>query len=627
MSVATSSEPLHFALIGTPNSGKTALFNALTGSRQKVANYPGVTVERKSGLLQTPGGRSVNLIDLPGTYSLRARSPDEEVTRDFVLGRFSSEASPDLLLCVADSTNLRLALRLVLELKRVGRPLLLVLNMIDIARRRGIDIDLDRLSAELGMPVITAAAVRRGGTDDLMRRLDDLALATEAARAEAAWQAPTASELRAAQREADRIIAASVTTPSKPDTLTARLDAVLLHPVAGLVILLAILFVMFQAVFTWAKPLMDQITAGFDALGALSQSMLPQGLLQSFIENGVISGVGSVIVFLPQILILFLFILLLEDLGYMARAAFLMDRIMGGAGLHGRAFIPLLSSFACAIPGIMATRVIDNPRDRLTTILVAPLMTCSARIPVYTLIIAAFIPDKTVWGFASLQGLVMFGLYAAGIFSALGVSAAAKFLFWRDNPTPPFMLELPDYKMPRPRSVAIGLYTRAKMFLHRAGTTIFSMMVLIWFLASFPRPPAGATGPAIDYSLAAWIGHGLEPVLAPIGFNWQISVALIPGMAAREVAVAALGTVYAIEGGKEAAAQIGQALAQHWTLAMALSLLVWYIFAPQCASTLAVIKRETGSWRWMAVTFGYMLALAYIASFITYHVALALGAG
>jgi ferrous iron transport protein B len=304
-----------------------------------------------------------------------------------------------------------------------------------------------------------------------------------------------------------------------------------------------------------------------------------------------------------------------------------MDRIMGGAGLHGRAFIPLLSSFACAIPGIMATRVIDNPRDRLTTILVAPLMTCSARIPVYTLIIAAFIPDRAVWGLFSLQGLVMFGLYAAGIVSALGVSAVAKFLFWRDNPTPPFMLELPDYKLPRPRSVAIGLYTRAKMFLHRAGTTIFSMMVLIWFLASFPRPPAGATGPAIDYSLAAWIGRGLEPLLAPIGFNWQISVALIPGMAAREVAVAALGTVYAIEGGKEAAAQIGQALAQHWTLAMALSLLVWYIFAPQCASTLAVIKRETGSWRWMAVTFGYMLALAYIASFITYNVALALGAG
>ena len=627
MTAVAESGPLHFALIGTPNSGKTALFNALTGSRQKVANYPGVTVERKSGMLQTPGGHSVNLIDLPGTYSLRARSPDEEVTRDFVLGRFASEATPDLLLCVADATNLRLALRLVLELKHVGRPILLVLNMIDIAKHRGIEIDLDRMSAELGVPVITAAAVRRGGTDQLMQRLDDLALDALPASAASEWKAPTTGELRAAQREADRIIAVAVKKPVVPDTVTSRIDKVLLHPVAGLIILLAILFVMFQAVFTWAKPAMDLIQAGFDGLGVLAQNVLPAGLLQSFVVDGAIAGVGSVIVFLPQILILFLFILLLEDLGYMARAAFLMDRIMGGAGLHGRAFIPLLSSFACAIPGIMATRVIDNPRDRLTTILVAPLMTCSARIPVYTLIISAFIPDRAVWGLFSLQGLVMFGLYAAGIVSALGVSAAAKFLFWRDNPTPPFMLELPDYKMPRPRSVAIGLYTRAKMFLHRAGTTIFSMMVLIWFLASFPRPPAGATGPAIDYSLAAWIGHALEPVLAPIGFNWQISVALIPGMAAREVAVAALGTVYAIEGGKEAAAQIGQALAQHWTLAMALSLLVWYIFAPQCASTLAVIKRETGSWRWMAVTFGYMLALAYIASFITYHVALALGAG
>ena len=438
---------------------------------------------------------------------------------------------------------------------------------------------------------------------------------------------PTTGELRAAQREADRIIALAVTMPAKPDTLTTRLDAVLLHPVFGLVFLLGILFVMFQAVFTWAQPLMDLISHGFDALALLVHTWLPAGLLQSFLADGVISGVGSVLVFLPQILILFLFILLLEDLGYMARAAFLMDRIMGGAGLHGRAFIPLLSSFACAIPGIMATRVIDNPRDRLTTILVAPLMTCSARIPVYTLIISAFIPAKEIWGFASLQGVVMFGLYAAGIVSALGVSFLAKFFFWREDPTPPFMLELPDYKLPRPRSIALGLYTRAKIFLERAGTTIFSMMVVIWFLASFPRPPAGASGPAINYSLAAILGHWIEPLLAPLGFNWQISVALIPGMAAREVAVAALGTVYAISGGKQASEQIGHVLASQWSLATALSLLVWYIFAPQCASTLAVIKRETGSWKWMFVTFSYMLALAYIASLLTYNVAAALGAG
>jgi ferrous iron transport protein B len=617
----------HFALVGTPNSGKTALFNALTGSRQKVANYPGVTVERKAGVLQTPSGRKVHLIDLPGTYSLRGRSPDEEITRDVVLGRLVSETAPDLLLCVADATNLRVALRLVIELKRVGRRLMLVLNMIDIARRRGIDIDLDRLSAELGVPVVTSTAVRRGGTEELLRRMDEMADGRSEPPGENTWKPLTAGELRAAQREADRIIAGAVGMPARPDTVSARVDAVLLNPVAGLAILLGVLFVMFQAVFAWAKPVMDLISSGFDTLGAAVHDTLPAGLLQSFIQNGVIAGVGSVIVFLPQILILFFFILMLEDLGYMGRAAFLMDRIMGGAGLHGRAFIPLLSSFACAIPGIMATRVIDNRRDRLTTILVAPLMTCSARIPVYTLIISAFVPATQVWGWVSLQGLVMFGLYAAGIMSALGVSFVAKHLFLRENYTPPFMLELPAYKLPSVRSVAIGLYTRAKMFLQRAGTTIFFMMVVIWFLASFPRPPEGAEGPAINYSLAALIGDALAPVLAPVGFNWQINVALVPGMAAREVAVAALGTVYSIEGGKEAAEQIGEALAGKWSLATALALLVWYIFAPQCASTLAMIRRETGSWRWMAITFGYMLALAYVAAFVTYNVAVALGAG
>jgi ferrous iron transport protein B len=615
------------ALVGTPNSGKTALFNALTGSRQKVANYAGVTVERKSGVLQTASGHLVNLIDLPGTYSLRGRSPDEDITRDVILGKFASESPPDFLLCVADATNLRVALRLVIELKRVHRPMLLVLNMIDIARRRGVDIHLDKLSAELGVPVVTSTAVRRGGIDDLLRRIDDIAGKPAGAIVASDWTAPAVSDLRTAQREADRVIRAAVSEPAKPDTWTTRVDAVLLHPVWGMVALLLLLFVMFQAVFAWAQPAMELITQGFDALGAFSATVLPEGLLQSFVQNGMISGVGSVIVFLPQILILFLFILLLEDLGYMARAAFLMDRIMGGAGLHGRAFIPLLSSFACAIPGIMATRVIDNKRDRLTTIMVAPLMTCSARIPVYTLIIAAFVPNQPVFGVLGLQGLVMFGLYATGIFSALAVSFVANHFFWRDSATPPFMLELPDYKLPQLRSVLMNLYQRAMAFLKRAGTTIFSMMVLIWFLASFPRPPAGATEPAIDFSLAAMLGRWIEPLLAPIGFNWQISVALIPGMAAREVAVASLGTVYAIEGGKEAADQVGHMLAGQWSLATALAFLAWYVFAPQCASTLAVIKRETGGWRWMLITFFYMLALAYLAALVTYRIALALGWG
>jgi ferrous iron transport protein B len=618
---------MHLALVGTPNSGKTSLFNALTGSRQKVANYPGVTVERKEGSFVTPNGRQVSLVDLPGTYSLRGRSPDEEITRDIVLGKAKGERLPDLVLCVADSTNLRLTIRLLLELKSTGRPLALVLNMFDIATRRGVTVDVPHLSEALGVPVVTSIAVRKGGTAELLRLTDDLQAQAQSPIRENRWRPLTVAELRATQREADRILGTTVSLPTRPDTWTARIDAVVLHPVGGLAILLMILFVMFQAVFAWAQPLMELLSFIFDAAGQFVHDTLPAGLLQSFLQNGVISGVGNVVVFLPQIIIIFLFILLLEDFGYMARAAFLMDRIMGGAGLHGRAFIPLLSSFACAIPGIMATRVIDNRRDRLTTILIAPLMTCSARIPVYTLIISAFVPPKLIWGWINLQGLVMFGLYAAGIASALGMSFLIKFLMWRDYAPAPFMLELPDYKMPRVRSIAIGVYNRAKMFLQRAGTTIFSMMVLIWFLASFPQAPAGAEGPAINYSLAAIIGKAVAPLLAPLGFNWQIAVALIPGMAAREVAVAALGTVYAIEGGKEAAEQIGQVLATKWSLATALSLLAWYIFAPQCASTLAVIRRETGSWKWMAVTFAYMLALGYAASLATYNVAVALGAG
>lgn len=614
------------ALVGNPNCGKTALFNALTGSRQKVANYPGVTVEKKTGRLTTPAGRTLQIVDLPGTYSLRARSPDEEITRDVVLGRLEGEAAPDLIVCVADATNLRLALRLALELKRVGRPVMLSLNMMDIARKRGIEIDADRLARELGVPVVSSVAVRRGGIDALLAEIDSAVASLPAAGA-ASWHAPDAGELRGGQHEADRLLRIVVRRSGARDVGTARADAVLLHPVAGLVILLAILFVMFQAVFAWAQPGMDAIEAGFHWLGDLVEAAPLPDLLKSFLKDGLIGGVGSVLVFLPQIVILFFFILVLEDLGYMARAAFLMDRIMGGAGLHGRAFIPLLSSFACAIPGIMSTRVIDDKRDRLTTILVAPLMTCSARIPVYTLIIGAFIPDREVWGFVGLQGLVMFGLYATGIAGALGVSFVIKRLIWRGSPGEPFMLELPDYKIPQLKSLAIGLWTRAAIFIKRAGTIILAMMVLIWVLATFPQPPEGATEPAISYSLAAMIGSAIQPLTAPLGFNWQINVALIPGMAAREVAVGSLGTIYAISGGEEAADKIGQAIAGQWSLGTALALLAWYVFAPQCASTLAVIRRETGSWKWMWVTFFYMLALAYVAALITYQVARAFGGG
>ncbi len=608
------------ALVGNPNSGKTALFNALTGSRQKVANYPGVTVERKEGTVLTPAGRRVSVLDLPGTYSLRARSPDEVVTRDVVLGRLDGQASPEILVCVADATNLRLVLRLVLELKSVGRPMVLALNMFDIAERQGIRIDLDGLSRALGVPVVTTVAVRKRGLTDLLAQVD--ALAGQEAAAASVWHEPSAAELRQAHRAAEQIMRAYVKPPLRPDTWTGKLDGVLLHPVLGTVILLVILFLMFQAVFSWAAPLMDLIDAGFTALGEAVGRHVPPGLLQSFLADGLIAGVGSVVVFLPQIMILFFFIILLEDFGYMARAAFLMDRLMGVAGLHGRAFIPLLSSFACAIPGIMSARVIDNKRDRLTTILVAPLTTCSARIPVYTLVISAFIPNRIVWGFASLQGLVMFGLYAAGISSALIVAFVIRKLIWR-SATEPFLIELPAYKVPDPGNVARGVLQRGQIFLKRAGTTIASMMVLIWFLCTFPAAPAGATGPAIDYSFAGMLGHFLHPLLAPIGFTWQMVVALIPGMAAREVAVAALGTVYAVGG--ESGGTLANMLTHQWAFASALAFLAWYVFAPQCLSTLAVVRRETASWLWPGVMFAYMLALAYVAAFIVFHMAQALG--
>lgn len=617
--------PARVALVGNPNSGKTALFNALTGSRQKVANYAGVTVERKEGVLTAPSGRQMRVLDLPGTYSLRARSPDEAVTRDAVLGKLAGEAAPEALICVADATNLRLVLRLVLELKQVGRPFVLALNMFDIAQRQGLRIDLERLSKELSAPIVTTVATRKRGLPELLEQVEGL-VAAQKPEAESVWREPTAAEIRAAHAEAQRIFKACVKPPERPDTVTGKIDSVLLHPVAGLVILLTLLFVMFQAVFTWATPAMDGIDAGFAALVEFTNAHLPQGLLTSFIADGLIAGVGSVIVFLPQILILFFFILMLEDSGYMARAAFLMDRIMGGAGLHGRAFIPLLSSFACAIPGIMSTRVIDNREDRLTTILVAPLMTCSARIPVYTLIIGAFIPQQTVAGFLSLQGLVMFGLYASGIVSALLVSFVIRRVFWR-GAVEPFMMELPTYRWPEPRNVAMNLWTRARIFMARAGRIILPLMVLVWVLSTFPYPPEGPTGPAIDYSIAGRLGQFLAPLMAPIGFNWQMTVALIPGMAAREVAVAVLGTVYAVGGEDGETGALSTLLKNQWSLASALSFLAWYVFAPQCLPTLGVVKRETNSWVWPTVMFVYMVSLAYLAAFVTYHVAVALGAG
>ncbi len=613
--------PLRIALVGAPNSGKTALFNALTGARQKVANYPGVTVERKEGAASTPAGRRVRVIDLPGTYSLRARSPDEEVTRDVVLGRLPGEAPIDLLVCVADATNLRLVLRLVLELKAVGTPMVLALNMVDIAERQGLAIDLDTLAAELGITVVPTVATRRRGIDRLLEAADTTGARDASARG---WSAPDAAALRAAHARAEKLFKAVVRPPARPDTWTGKLDDVLLHPVFGTAILLFTLFLMFQAVFAGATPLMDAITAGFDALGHTLKAVMPEGPLRDLLADGVIAGVGSVLVFVPQIAILFLFIILLEDSGYMGRAAFLMDRMMGGAGLHGRAFIPLLSSFACAIPGIMSTRVIDNKRDRITTILIAPLMTCSARIPVYTLIIGAFVPRTLIGGVMNLQGLVMFGLYAAGIFSGLCVAWVIRRLFMKGD-SEPFLMELPAYKRPELRNVLVSVWVRLKAFLTRAGTTILAIMIVIWWLSNTPGAPVGATGPAIDYSFAGRIGHFIAPVFAPVGFNWAIALALIPAFAAREVMVATLGAVYAVAAGGEATGALGQTLHNAWSTPTALALLAWFVFAPQCASTLSVVRRETDSWVWPLVMVSYMTALAYAGAFVVFQLATAAG--
>jgi ferrous iron transport protein B len=617
-----ASEAMQLALVGVPNCGKTALFNRLTGSRQKVANYAGVTVERKEGSFVGPTtGRRYRLIDLPGAYSLTPTTLDEAITRDCLLGRLAGEAPPEIVVCVVDATNLRLNLRLALELRELGMPMIVALNMSDLAHGRGFHLDLARLEQELGVPVVETVAIREGGERVLLERLESMP--SPPARAPLEWRAPTFDEIQATQREVRRILHASGYAEPARRRALRRLDALVMHPVAGPAILAALLFFIFQAVFSWAAGPMELVDAGVSWVGAQIHDALPPGALRSLLVDGVVSGAGSVLVFLPQILILFFFILVLEDSGYLPRAAYLLDRMMGSVGLSGRAFIPLLSSFACAVPGIMATRTIPNVRDRLATIMIAPLMTCSARLPVYALIIAAFIPNRPVGAF-NLQGLVLFTLYVAGILAAMAVAYALKRTALRTS-YHPLLLELPEYKWPNLRNLVLGLWERARTFLQRVGTIILALMIVLWFLSSFPAPPEGATGPAIQYSLAGTIGRALEHVFAPLGFNWQISLALVPGLAAREVAVGALGTVYSLSAtGDDVAATLVPMIAHTWSLATALSLLAWYVFAPQCLSTLVVVKRETNSWRYPLIMAGYLFALAYLAAFVTFRVASAL---
>ena len=622
-STMNPSGPASIALVGNPNCGKTALFNLLTGARQKVANYAGVTVERKVGAARLPDGQRISVVDLPGSYSLTPATPDEQVMLEVLQGQRAGEDAPDALVAVVDATNLRMNLRLVLELKSLGKPMVVALNMADVARANGLNIDVARLQSELGCPVVETVAVQRQGHAALMLQLQSLlARPVETALPQAADASPrSAAEL---QREVRRILALVAPTAPRRGRFQHRMDAVAMHPVGGLLVLAAVLFLIFQAVFTWAALPMDLIKEAMAAVAAWVTAAMGDGPLRSLLVDGVIAGVGGVVVFLPQILILFLFILVLEDSGYLPRAAFLLDNLMGRVGLSGRAFIPLLSSFACAIPGIMATRTIANWRDRLATIMIAPLMTCSARLPVYALVIGAFVPERSVGGL-SLRGLTLFGLYLAGVVSAMAVAWLLKRV-WMKSGYQPLMLELPPYRVPNLRHLALGLWERARIFLERVGGTIFTLMVLLWFFSTYPHPPAGwdpSQGPAIQYSVAGMLGRALEVVFAPIGFNWQISIALVPGMAAREVAVGALGTVYSLSAASDGVAEaLAPVLSQGWSVATAYALLAWFVFAPQCLSTLAVVRRETNSWRYPLIMAGYLFGLAYAASFVTYRATL-----
>ncbi|MET0290767.1 MAG: ferrous iron transport protein B [Steroidobacteraceae bacterium] len=615
-------ESLRIALVGVPNCGKTALFNRLTGSRQKVANYAGVTVERKEGLCRDHArGHTYRILDLPGAYSLGATTLDEAITRDVVTGRLAGEEPPELIVNVLDESNLRLSLRLTLELKKLGRPVIAVLNMSDIAHARGIRIDRAKLAAEIGCPVVETVAVRSGGETELLEALAEFAVVPHDAPkpAPVTWKAPVRAEVEATQREVRRVLAEIGYKEPLRSRALARIDAAVMHPVGGFVLLLVLLFLIFQAVFSWAAGPMEFIDESFGTLGEWVGETLPDGPLRSLIVDGIFAGIGGVLVFLPQIIILFFFILLLEDSGYLPRAAFLLDRLMSRVGLSGRAFIPLLSSFACAIPGIMAARTIPNMRDRLATILLAPLMTCSARLPVYALIIGAFIPREGV-GIFNLQGIVLFALYLAGIVGSVAVALVMK-RFTLKASYHPLLMELPEYRWPNLRNLLMGLWERVQIFLTRVGTIILALMILLWFLSTYPAPPPGAVGPPIEYSIAGKLGQALNVVFAPIGFNWQISIALVPGMAAREVAVSALGTVYALSG-ENVDAELGTIITQSWSFATALSLLAWFVFAPQCLSTLATVKRETNSWRYPLIMAAYLFAMAYVAAFITYRVAL-----
>lgn len=684
------------ALIGNPNCGKTTLFNELTGLRQKVGNYPGVTVEKKEGRILI-GQEEVTVLDLPGTYSLSANSPDEKVVTDILFGKISDTPLPDIVIFVADATNLERNLYLLSQVIDLKIPTVVALNMIDRSEEAGITIDTVMLEKEFGIPFIPMVASKRIGIDTLLTACQRLELKTDSIRR---WTLPEAVRMEhlelvsllienekmkepAAFHEAQLLLASPI-TPSNligkysgetlshlqqdhihlqhqgidrhsvfvesrfrwtnsvfkksvthsvkkgRNTIHDSIDTVLTHSVWGFVIFFCLMAVMFQTIFTWANYPMELIGAGFDLLAQSVATVLPAGDLQSLITDGVIGGVGAVVTFLPQILFLFLFLGFLEDTGYMARAAFIMDRVMSKVGLHGKSFIPLLSSFACAIPGIMATRTIENPRDRLVTILVAPLMSCSARLPVFALLIASFIPDIRLFGFVHLPAVVLISMYLLGLISALITARLLKSTILK-GPKPAFILELPPYRLPSLKNTVIHMWERSMLFLKNAGTIILGVSIILWFLATYPKIESGTSSEKLAHSFVGRAGHAIEPVLKPLGFDWKIGIGIISSLLQREVFVGTLGTIYNIEHADEETVSLKEQMqrdvdpltgAPTFTLLTALCIMVYYVLAMQCLSTVAVVRRETNGWKWPAIQFAYMTVLAYAGTFATYRIGL-----
>lgn len=610
------------ALVGLPNSGKTALFNSLTKNRQRVANFPGITVEKKMGKAKF-GENSLDVVDLPGVYTLDASSLDEKVTRDYVLNKTKAERA-DVFVLVVDSTNLRKSLYLALQIKELGQKFVVALNMMDIAEKRGLKLDTESLSQALGAKVVPTVATGKKGADELIRAcLEEKAAPEKPFNYKKTFEKDIKEPgyVRQKLAQVENILKDSVKTPLSVDNFTETVDSVVLHPVFGLAILFGILLFTFQLLFAWADPFVGLIESGFELLGSAAAAVLPDGYLQSLVVDGVIAGVAGVMVFLPHIFFLFVLINFLEDFGYLGRAAFLLDYLMRKLGLPGKAVVPLLSSHACAIPGIMATRIMENPAERLVTMMIAPLTTCSARLPVYTLLIAATIPNKTVFGFLGLPGLALFALYAGGIVSAFCVAFIMKKTMVKGSPSR-LMMELPGYRTPKLSNVLRSTWQKASLFIKKAGTVIVVLSMIIWALVSFPAPPENAEQPAINYSYAAKIGKTFEPVFRPLGFDWRITTALIPSFGAREVLVASLATVMSVEESETEASgarTLKEKISAEFSLASMVALMVWFIFSPQCISTFAVLRNETNSYKTPLIYGAYTLALAYFMAMLAYQ--------